>query len=324
MALTDIPVEKLRDYQSEVTDPADFDDFWAQTLQSVRNTPLEFTMTPVEGFWRTYSVWDVTFNGANGAPIKAWLTAPNNPHDALPAVVEYNGYGGGRGLAGEHAHWADAGFAHLFMDTRGQGGAWGSGGDTVDPDGTGSTVPGSMTRGILNRDDYYYRRVFTDAVRAVDAVREVPFVDTTRVAVRGASQGGGIALAVAGLIPDLAAVLTDVPFLCDFPRGTAISPTDPYGEIVRFLRVYPEHCDQVFDTLRYFDGVNFARRATAPALFSVGLMDPVCPPSTVYGAFNRYAGARELVEYPFGEHSGGGFRQQVRQTEWLQQLLQSA
>jgi cephalosporin-C deacetylase len=36
-----------------------------------------------------------------------------------------------------------------------------------------------------------------------------------------------------------------------------------------------------FATLSYFDGVNFAKRATAPAMFSVALMDQVCPPSTV-------------------------------------------
>ena len=43
-------------------------------------------------------------------------------------------------------------------------------------------------------------------------------------------------------------------------------------------------------TLSYFDGVSFARRAAAPALFSVGLMDMVCPPSTVYAAFNASRG----------------------------------
>ncbi|MFJ6677320.1 acetylxylan esterase [Actinosynnema sp. NPDC091369] len=46
-----------------------------------------------------------------------------------------------------------------------------------------------------------------------------------------------------------------------------------------------------FATLAYFDGVHFAQRATAPALFSVGLMDPIRPPSTVYAAFNHYAGS---------------------------------
>ena len=59
-------------------------------------------------------------------------------------------------------------------------------------------------------------------------------------------------------------------------------------------------------TLSYFDGAVLARRATAPALFSVGLMDQTCPPSTVYAAYNAWAGAdKRIVEYPFNDHEGG-------------------
>lgn len=44
-----------------------------------------------------------------------------------------------------------------------------------------------MTRGILQPATYYYRRVFTDAVRAVEAARSHPAVDAGRVAVTGDS-----------------------------------------------------------------------------------------------------------------------------------------
>ena len=84
--------------------------------------------------------------------------------------------------------------------------------------------PGFMTRGILDPATYYYRRVFADAVRAVEAARSHPAVDGGRVAVTGGSQGGGISIAVAGLVPDVAAAMPDVPFLADF--GRAITITD--------------------------------------------------------------------------------------------------
>ena len=116
-------------------------------------------------------VFDVTFPGYGGEPVKAWLSVPHGASGPLPAVVEYNGYGGGRGLPHERLTWAAAGYAHLFMDTRGQGSGWGSGGETPDPHGSGPAAPGFMTRGIDSPSQYYYRRVFTDAVRAVDAVR---------------------------------------------------------------------------------------------------------------------------------------------------------
>ncbi|WP_255412016.1 acetylxylan esterase [Cryobacterium sp. Y82] len=72
-------------------------------------------------------------------------------------------------------------------------------------------MPGFLTRGIDSRETYYYRRLFTDAVRAVAAARTLAVVDQARVGIMGTSQGGGIALAVAGLVPDLAAVVARVP-----------------------------------------------------------------------------------------------------------------
>jgi cephalosporin-C deacetylase-like acetyl esterase len=38
----------------------------------------------------------------------------------LPVVVEYLGYGGGRGLPEDRLRWAASGYAHLAMDTRGR------------------------------------------------------------------------------------------------------------------------------------------------------------------------------------------------------------
>lgn len=329
MPLFDLPVETLRSYRPEVAEPPDFDEFWSGTLEETRRHDLALTSEPVDSGLRLVEVHDVTFAGFGGHPIKAWLTRPAGVREALPVVVEYQGYGGGRGLPHERLTWANAGYAHLFMDTRGQGSAWGSGGATPDPVGGGPQAPGVMTRGILDPADHYYRRLFTDAARAVEAARALPGVDPGRVAVCGGSQGAAMALAVGALVPDLLAVLADVPFLCHFRRATEITSGDPYGEVVRYLSVHRDHVETVFRTLSYIDAVNFARRATADALFSVALMDPVCPPSTVYAAVNRYgersgAGERpsvEVVEYPYNQHEGGQAYQLARQLRWLAERL---
>ncbi len=214
------------------------------------------------------------FRGYAGQPIKGWLVLPRHREGKLPCVVEYCGYGGGRGLPCDWLLWASVGYAHFVMDTRGQGSEW-LNGDTPDneSDGGNPQIPGFMTRGILKPETYYYRRVFTDAVRAVEAARTHPAVDGTKLAVAGISQGGGIALAVSALIPDLSAVLPDVPFLCAYKRATEIVDSSPYNEISRFLLRHRGKLEAVFNTLEYFDGVNFAARANAPALFSTGLTD---------------------------------------------------
>jgi len=249
--------------------------------------------------------------------VRGWLHLPAQATGPLPAIVEYVGYGGGRGLPHERLLWAAAGYAHLVMDTRGQGSAW-SVGDTPDPDGAGPAHPGYVTRGILDPHTYYYRRVFTDAVRAVEAVRAHPAVDPGRVALVGRSQGAGIAIGAAALVDDLLAVVPDVPFLCDFRRAVSIVDTLPYAEIARYLKVHRDHVEPVFRTLSYFDGAVLGRRATAPALFSVALMDQTCPPSTVFAGYHHYGAAdKDIVVYPYNDHESGEAFHDLAKLRWL-------
>jgi cephalosporin-C deacetylase len=317
MPQTDLPLDELRTYRPRVGEPDDLDAFWATTLAEARLHPLDATFERVDSGLVVVETWDVTFRGFGGSPVRAWLHLPAGHDTQLPAVVEYIGYGGGRGLPHERVLWALAGYAHLVMDTRGQGSTW-SVGDTADPEADGAPAhPGFMTRGILDPATYYYRRVFADAVRAVEAARAHPAVDDARVAVTGGSQGGGISIAVAALVPDLAAVMPDVPFLADFGRAITITDRDPYTEIARYLKAHRDHTERVLRTLAYVDVAVLGRRATAPALFSVGLMDEICPPSTVYGAFNEYGGPKEIVEYPFNDHEGGAGFHDLAKMRWL-------
>ncbi|MEV7194489.1 acetylxylan esterase [Streptomyces sp. NPDC093510] len=320
----DLPLEELRRYRPDLPEPDDFDAFWEKTLLEARGHELDARFEVVELPLTGVRVFDVTYAGFGGHPVKGWLVLPARAVEEgpVPAVVEYIGYGGGRGLPHMHLLWAAAGFAHFVMDTRGQGSAGWAQGDTPDPVGSGPAYPGYMTRGIEDPHDYYYRRLYVDAVRAVEAARAHPLVDASRVAALGVSQGGGLAIAVGGLVPDLAAITPDVPFLCDFPRATTLTDMPPYSEIASYLKARRGGQERVFQTLSYFDGVHFAARGRAPALFSAALQDQTCPPSTVFAAFNAYAGSERSMEvYPFNDHEGGGPYQQGVQLRWLQQYL---
>ena len=317
MTAFDMPLEELRAYRPEREEPADFDDFWSGTLDAAREHPIDVTLEPVDNGLRMVETFDVTFRGFAGQPIRAWLVLPVERSGPLPCVIEYIGYGGGRGLPVERITWATAGFANFVMDNRGQG-TWGPVGATPDavPE-TESAHPGYMTRGILDPADHFYRRLMTDALRAVDAVHEIAEVDPTRIAAYGRSQGGGLALAVAGLEPRIGTLLSDVAFLCHYRRATQITEAEPYGEIVRYLRYHRDRVERVFRTLAYFDGMNFAARARANAIFSVGLMDDTCPPSTIFAAYNHYAGPKQIRIWPFNVHEGGGSLQLTEQIRYL-------
>ena len=139
----------------------------------------------------------MTFSGFGGDPVKAWLHLPSGASGPLPTVVQYVGYGGGRGLAHEAGAWSLSGRAHLVVDTRGQGSGW-SVGDTPDPHGSGPSAPGFLTSGVLDPHTYYYRRVYTDAVLALDAFASCRGWTRPGSRLVGGSQGGGIALCRGG------------------------------------------------------------------------------------------------------------------------------
>lgn len=325
MPLFDFPLDKLRTYRPEVPEPADFDDFWRRTLADARSHPLDATFERLDDpAYRLTDVFDVTFRGFGGQPIKAWLLLPAGASTPRPCLITFVGYGGGRGLPVEHLAPAAAGFAHFVMDTRGQGSSWAPG-DTFDDAGAGPQHPGFMTRGIESPETYYYRRVFTDAVRAVEAAAAHPQIDAARLAVNGASQGGGIAIAAAALAPDrVRLLLADVPFLCHFRRATELIDKLPYAEIANYLKVHRGRVAQVFATLAYFDGVNFAARVRAASLFSVGLMDMVCPPSTIFAAYNRITAEKDIRIYDYNEHEGGGPYQLLERLRFAAQRLAPA
>jgi cephalosporin-C deacetylase len=319
--LFDLPLEQLREYRPERQEPADFDRFWQETLADARSRPIGAAFKPVDFGLAAVDTFDVTFNGYGGQPIKGWLLIPKHRSGKLPCVVEYIGYGGGRGFPIDWLLWSSAGYAHLIMDTRGQGSVWRPG-DTPDlpTDGSSAHFPGFMTLGVLDPKTYYYRRVFTDAVRAIEAARSHDVVNPEKIAVTGGSQGGGIALAASALEPTVAASMPDVPFLCAYRRATEIVDTAPYSEITRYCKIHRDQVDTVFHTLSYFDGVNLAPRAHAPALFSTALMDDVCPPSTVFAAFNHYAGPKEIKVWRYNQHEGGDSFQAVEKLHFLKQL----
>lgn len=326
MALTDLTLAELREFEPDVDMPADFRQFWEQTLKQARSRIAEkgaqVKIEPAQTPFEQVDFYDLQFPGFDADPIHAWLSGPAGfmESGSYPVMLHYHGYGGGRGIPGAYPHWAMSGYIHVSMDSRGQGGDFGGYSVTPDPYPASHHARGFTTNGIESRETYYYRRLMTDAVMAVDAVMDLPSIDLNRIYATGASQGGGLALTVGALHDNVRAVLPDVAFLCNFRRGMDLTDENPFRELARFFNVYPDKVDHFTKVLSYFDGVNFSRIATKPALFSVGLMDENVPPSTTFSAFNVYAGDKDIEVYPFAGHDGGGLHHFFKQTRWIQAL----
>jgi len=297
MPSIDLPLHELRSYVPEETEPEDFDQFWAKTLEEARSAgpglQLDDPYMPLAGV-EAFHVW---MTGFGSARISGWYVRPAKG-GPFPAIAHFHGYSWRAARPLETYALAAQGIAVLSMDCRGQGG------DSPDvPPLAGGHHPGWLTVGLTDPANHYYRYVFADAVMAVDALAAQEEVDQSRIAVTGASQGGGLSLAVAALSGRASFVWADVPFLSDFPRAVEVAPHSPYTEVSEFLRRRPELKETAFRTLAYIDVANHARRVTCPARVTVGLWDDICPPSTVFAAYGRLASPdKDLLVFPYHGH----------------------
>lgn len=319
MPFFDLPLSELERYSPPSTREPDYDTFWAENLRLSAAQPLRAELNQLEYPVKTVKVYKVFYDGFGGGRICGLYLLPSAPAPAggYPALLVCHGYSCGKGLPVDHLHWVLQGFAVLSLDPRGQSG------ESVDT-GTYSfgARPGWMTKGILDKNEYYYRRVYLDHLRGLEFLRERPEIDPDRIGVTGASQGGGLTLAVAALAGGrIAAAMPDVPFLCHFRRALEITDAYPYREIADFIKTWPDKEDQVYRTLSYFDNMNWTDRIACPVLMSVGLQDQICPPSTVYAAFNRIKSEKRMMVYPYSGHEGGGSWQTEAKVAWAAKYI---
>jgi cephalosporin-C deacetylase len=297
----DLPLDQLREYRTTTREPDGLDAWWARRLEEARALAQPVTLTRHEpDLYAPLEVYDAEFSGAGGDRIKAWYIPAPGPSGSAPVIVRFIGYGGGRGAPSEHALLAALGYTVFVMDTRGQGGRWTTG-------ATGDGAPGPenslvMTRGIASPETYYFTRLFTDAVLAVEAA--ISLTGRPSVAVGGGSQGGALSLATAALVPGKVSVChADVPFLCDIQRAITLAPHAPFTEVPEFLNENVDLIDAALNTLTYVDCALLARRITAECLFSVGLMDDISPPSTVFAAYNEITSGKDIAVYQYSGHA---------------------
>ncbi|MDQ2847715.1 MAG: alpha/beta fold hydrolase [Actinomycetota bacterium] len=320
MPLSDMSLADLQAYRYPRSSPEDLEQFWADTLTESRAAGGELTIQPADTAVTAFDISDVTFPGFNGEPIRAWWTRPKGITDDLPVVVEYIGYGGGRGLPHERMLWAAHGYQQLVVDSRGQGSMHMTG-DTPDPHGSGPAATGFLTKGVDSPENLYYRRLFTDAALAVDAARTLPGVRADRVAVWGHSQGGAMALAAAALVPDVVACAARTPFMCGIDRSAEISSTGPFSEVVNFQATHRDWGTRALDNLAYVDCALLASLIRCPVWVCVALMDTVCPPSGIYGAINNMMVQPEVVVRAFNGHEGGASFDEAELGPWFAERL---
>jgi len=302
MPLIDMPLGELERYEGLNPRPQDFDAYWERALAEMRAVDPRPELVPAELQAPFAECFHLYFTGVHGARIHAKYLRPKQRRSKGPALLEFHGYAGNSGDFASKLGWVAAGFSVASLDCRGQGGL------SEDAGGVrGTTHTGHIVRGLLDAPDkLLFRDVFLDTAELFSVVAGFDEVDAERIGARGASQGGALTLACAALEPRIKKAAPVYPFLSDYRRVWALDlAKDAYAELRTFFRHHDpmhERIDEWFRRLGYIDVQHLAPRIRGEVLMAIGLMDPVCPPSSQFAAYNKIQSRKSRVIFPDFSH----------------------
>jgi cephalosporin-C deacetylase len=302
MPIVDMPLAELERYAGRNPRPADFDEYWARGLAEMNALDPQIELRPAKFQASFAECFHLYFTGTRGARVHAKLMRPRTLRGKHPALLEFHGYAGNSGDFATKLAWVAAGFVVASLDCRGQGGLSDDAGGMC-----GTTLSGHIVRGLLDSpDQLLFRQIFLDTALLARIVLGFPEVDATRVAARGASQGGALTLACAALEPRVQRLTPVYPFLSDYRRVWEMDlAKDAYEELHTFFRRHDpthEREDEFFEKLGYIDVQHLAPRIRGEVMMAIGLMDTVCPPSSQFAAFNKLRCPKSRVIFPDFAH----------------------
>jgi cephalosporin-C deacetylase len=298
-------------YGTSVTKPGDFELFWDDVLAQAAQIPLNAALTPVPLRSTTeVEVFEVHYDSLDHVRVAGWYCLPRNRPRPLPALVFFPGYISEPSLAKAHAARGYATFGAAPRGKLRSNAQFNPG------------YPGLLTHNIIDRHTYGYRGFYIDAWRAIDFLLERPEIDSTRIGVRGSSQGGALTLLAAAMRP-VAAASAGAPYLAGVIDAIQLTNSQPYQEINDYLRMHPEAKDAVVETWSYYDCINFADKIKCPIIVNIGLNDDVCPPETGYAVFNAIGSAeKKLYAYPGHGHDANSYQHEATIEAFFAEKLQ--
>jgi cephalosporin-C deacetylase-like acetyl esterase/lysophospholipase L1-like esterase len=294
--------------------PADFDDFWASKIMTLKAVPENAVLTPSDSGKPEVEYATVRMDNVGGAHVYGQLAKPKRP-GKFPALVILQWAGGPYPL---QKQWvtdrAAEGWLALNIEPHDVPGDR--------PQSFYDALPQELknyhTIGRDDRDKSYFLKMYLADYRAVDYLARRPDWDGRTLVVMGTSMGGQQSLAVAGLHLKITHVVVNEPAGCD--------TSGPLHGRASGYPFWPADDPQVMKTALYFDPVNFAPRIKATSLVAIGFVDTVTPPVGIWIAFNQIRGPKEAAPMIDSPHNHQATPEQQRpyikrSAEWLDTLV---
>ena len=287
--------------------PDDFDAFWSGARKSAAAIPLDVKCElNAKSKLKDHDEYRVSFAAPGGRRVYGFFRKPKDASVKAPLRVQVPGAG-----LGPWSMWPPSpkpGEAQLFLtvfpwapwdDGNTQRGRFNA---MIDDFKARYGYPAYYLAGLSDGLEHeFYYPVILCADRAIDWAASQDGVDGDNVFYYGISQGGGFGLYLAYLNPRIKRAVVNVPGFADMMCGAdgrqtcvALSLFNTTDEKV--LAAMKKRC-------AYFDTANFAAKITQPIRFVTGQQDWVCPPHTVYAAYNACASSDKAIILTSGDHN---------------------
>lgn len=269
--------------------PTDFDTFWQEARAELDAVVPEFKLTPTPQYATSKTdVFEVEMRSLGNIRVRGYYAQPKNKTN-LPALLHVQGYS-----SVMLPFDVDQPMAQFFLNIRGHGNSQ----TDLNPG-----FPGFLLKGLDSAKTYIYRGAYMDCVRAVDFLASRSEIDTTRIGVEGASQGGALSFATAALDKRIKLCAPDVPFLSDFRNYFQIANW-PAQEFKLHALTHFKKMESIYSVLDYFDIRHLTPSVFCPVFMGVGLYDDTCPPAINFAAYNNLASTDKTYRlYPTAGHS---------------------
>jgi cephalosporin-C deacetylase len=282
--------------------PKDLKEYWNQEKQRLNAQRMEVKSKKAETTEKGYVCFDTEINCAGPKTAKGYFAKPEKAAmRSLPIVllVHAAGVKGSwcRSDVTNAVNYAKKGKGVLCFDLNAHGMLNGQPDEYYNNLDAGE-LKNYYVSGLESREDFYFRGMYLRLIRTIEFLTRQPEWDGKRILVIGESQGGGQALAAAGLDSRVSAVVATVPAMCDWGgifanrKSGWPQPYEHSGDQEKIKKAIP-----------YFDTANLLQFSKATIVVEIGLIDQTCPSTSVYAAINQAKGKKIIYSVPYREHN---------------------
>ncbi|MEL6864246.1 MAG: GEVED domain-containing protein [Bacteroidota bacterium] len=280
--------------QSLEEEPADFDAFWDNAKAELAAIPAdpELDLISTSAYSSTYSL---SLGNIDGRRVYGYISIPSGT-GPFPAIITLPAAGSLANITVPEATIAELGGAISVSIS------------------IHNSPPDEEDPSAFQPDDYdtpdgnYYKQALLGIVRTIDYLFSRPDFDGENLGLTGVSQGGGLALMAAGLDDRVRLVVESNAALCRYSAFKYQSASSFPFYLWRSQNEVgdPAHFEATLSATKYYDAVFFARRFDGPSYHIIGYEDDICPPATVFAAYNETMGSRVLLHARDLGHSHPG------------------